>query len=655
MNLTDNVIYDIIKFAAEISPCFFDAHEFYGTVPHKGGVFLKNKQKLFRDGFLPVRSFITPAIKLLYAVIASPILIHAGESIIREEKLYEWLRSDSGDFAFWISSIAVFLVIATISLITTKLSIGIGSVGILSVLAHGVHYFKLELRGEPFFPWDIFQINEATNIVSDITIEFTDEIWQAIIYTSALLFGAILIDIFFRYPRSAKYYFRLAAGVVTIVSLYFFTTGVIWNTYLMSKHGIQLVLFDEVNSYDTGGFLVTFLQNAENMIVDPPEDYNSKNISDITDGYENQDGKTPNIICIMSEAFVNPDQWTSIGFSEEITPVIESVSDKCLTGNVLTPSYGGGTSISEYEVLTGNSASFLPQGSVPYMQYVTSKTDSYASFLKELGYSTVAIHPYTPSFWCRNKAYPLMGFDKFLSQDDFENPEKPRYYISDMDLTEKIISEYEAAKDNGPFFAFCVSMQNHASYTGSDYGGNLVELDNGDYSGFDESILGSLRSYATGAQLADEALGVLIDYLEKEESDTVILFFGDHQPYIGPVDLNDLGLTSPDYSNAMNLKLTYSTPYIIWNNFGAETADTADLSMYQLLPYMTEKLGLARPAYFEYLSDMRNTLSGRTNLVALNPDGTPVADMTSEQNTAVKNHWLVQYDMMFGKKYVKLW
>lgn len=622
---------------------------------HKGGVILENKKGLFGVGFLPVRSFITPIIKLLYAIIASPILIHAGESIIREEELYEWLRSDSGDFAFWISSVAVFFIIVTLSLITTKLSVGVGITGILSVLVHGVHYFKLELRGEPFFPWDVFQIKEATDIVSDVKIEFTDEVWQAIIYAAVLLVGAVIIDIFFRYPGTAKYYFRLAAGAVSVVILYFFTTGVIWNTALMKEHGIQLILFDEVKSYDTGGFLVTFLQNAENMIVETPEDYNSANIETIAEGYEGEDGKTPNIICIMSEAFVNPDQWTSIGFADEVTPFIESVSDKCLTGKVLTPSYGGGTSISEYEVLTGNSASFLPQGSVPYMQYVTTKTNSYASFLKELGYTTVAIHPYTASFWCRNKAYPLMGFDKFLSQDDFENPVKPRYYISDMDLTEKIISEYEAAKDEGPFFAFCVSMQNHASYTGSDYGGNLMELDGGDYSAFDESIIGAIRSYATGAHLADEALGALVSYFEEDGSDTVILFFGDHQPHIGQVDLSDLGLTFPDNSNAMNLKLTYTTPYLIWNNFGVELTDTADFSMYQLLPYMTEKLGLARPAYFAYLSDMRDTLAGRTTLVALDPDGTPVADLTEAQSAAVKNHWLLQYDNMFGRKYASLW
>ena len=616
---------------------------------------LKPKKGLFGVSWLPVRSYLTPLIKLLYAIIAAPLFIYMGETIVRQKDLYEWLRADNGDFAFWMTSIAAIIVIEIISLVSTKLSVGVGITGALTILCHGVHYFKLQLRGEPFYPWDIFQIKEATDIVSDIKIEFTNELKLSILYTVLIILGAVIIDIFLRYSTSAKYFFRLGAGVILTVCLYMFVTGVIWNTALMNEHNIQLILFDEKTSYNKGGFFITFMQNMENMMIEAPAEYNEGNIDSITDGYSNTDGKNPNIICIMSEAFVYPDQWKNINFTEEITPNLNSIRDSSLTGMVLTPSYGGGTSISEYEVLTGNCASFLPQGSVPYMQYVTTKTDSYASFLKGLGYSTVAIHPYEADFWCRNKAYPLMGFDKFLSQDDFEDPVRPRYYISDMDLTKKIISEYEAAKDDGPFFAFCVSMQNHASYWGGDYGGNTVTLADGDYSQISDDVLGSIRSYATGAKMADEALGALIDYFENSDEETVIIFFGDHQPHLGQVNLTTLGLTSYDNSEALNAKLNYTTPYIIWNNFGVTDNSTADFSMYQLLPYATEKLGLSRPAYFEYLSDAREVLAGHTPLVALNGDGSPVKEKSAEQEKLASDHWLVQYDAMFGRNYGKLW
>lgn len=617
----------------------------------------KEKAGLLGVPWLPFRSWLTPILKMLYALIVSPMIVYVGERIIRGNDLQLWLRTDNGDFAFWMTTVAVFIVICTFSLITTKMSLGVGIVGAVSVVAHSVHYFKLEMRGDPFFPWDIFQMKEAADIVSDVKIEFTDDLWSGIFYVVAFIIGAVLIDIFFRYPKIAKYPFRLAAGVLTGVALCFFTTGVIWNAPLMAEHGITLVTWDEAGSYDKGGFFVTFMQNAENMIVEEPAGYTEDAVTSIADGFSGTDGKKPNVICIMSEAFADPDQWTKLKFDRDITPVLDSLKEDSLTGMVLTPSYGGGTSISEYEVLTGNCASYLPQGTVPYMQYVNEKTDSYASFLKELGYSTVAIHPYKPDFWSRDKAYPLMGFDKFISMDDFKNPTTYRWqkYISDMDMTEMIISEYESAKDDGPFFAFCVSMQNHASYAGSDYGDDSIRLV-GDYPVLSDDVKGAVESFATGAHLADEALGALVEYFENEDSDTVIIFFGDHQPHVGAVELSDLGLTSLDNPAELNTKLNYSTPYVIWNNFDDDiSAETADFSMYQLLPYATEKLGLARPAYFEYLSEVRGTLAGNTPTVALLPDGTPVPQMSEEMGKVSAGHWLVQYDMMFGSKYASLW
>lgn len=621
---------------------------------------MKNKGSL--NGIMfPFRTYATPFIKLLYAVIVSPLLIYLGEKIIRMDELYDWLRSDNGDFAFWLSSVSVFFAIVIISLVTTKLSVGVGLVGAASVVAHAVHYFKLDLRGEPFFPWDVFQYKEAANIMGDVNIEFTGEIWSAIIYVVLMLIGAVAIDILFRYPPQIKYLFRLGSGIVTAGFLYMYTTGVIWNAPLMNKHGINLILFDEVNSYDKGGFFVTFMQNAENMVIKAPELYSREAISEIADKYEAKDGSTPNIICIMNEAFVNPEEYKNLKFDREITPVLNSLTDSYLHGMVLTPSYGGGTSISEYEVLTGNCASFLPEGTVPYMQYVRTKTDCYTSYLKNLGYTTVAIHPYEADFWCRNKAYMLMGFDKFLSQDDFDDCDYPRgRYISDMDLTKKIIAEYEAAQDDGPFFAFCVSMQNHASYAGYDYGDNIVKLAGGEgfdevYAQLDDDIIGSICSYATGAHLADEALGALIDYFSNSDEDTVIIFFGDHQPYLGAVDLSLIGLTSEENSEAENRKLMYTTPYVIWNNFGVTDYSSEDFSMYELMPYMTEKLGLSRPAYFEFLSEARETLAGHTKLIALDGEGSPTPAMTPAQQKIADEHWLLQYDLMFGKNYADIW
>lgn len=62
---------------------------------------------------------------------------------------------------------------------------------------------------------------------------------------------------------------------------------------------------------------------------------------------------------------------------------------------------------------------FLPNGSIPYQQYIKSRTPSLAGYLKSLGYATYAQHPYQASGWNRDKVYPLLGFDNLDFMEDY--------------------------------------------------------------------------------------------------------------------------------------------------------------------------------------------------------------------------------------------
>ena len=50
--------------------------------------------------------------------------------------------------------------------------------------------------------------------------------------------------------------------------------------------------------------------------------------------------------------------------------IFDSIDKNVTHGSLHMPTYGGGTARSEYEVLTGNSITFLPSGCVPYELYV---------------------------------------------------------------------------------------------------------------------------------------------------------------------------------------------------------------------------------------------------------------------------------------------
>ncbi len=83
---------------------------------------------------------------------------------------------------------------------------------------------------------------------------------------------------------------------------------------------------------------------------------------------------------------------------------------------MLVSVFGGGTSNSEYEFLTGNSVSSLPLNGNAYTQFVKHKVPSLASQLKQQGYDTLASHPYKHTDGTEIRVYPLLGFDNFLDE-----------------------------------------------------------------------------------------------------------------------------------------------------------------------------------------------------------------------------------------------
>ena len=88
--------------------------------------------------------------------------------------------------------------------------------------------------------------------------------------------------------------------------------------------------------------------------------------------------------------------------TKDFMPYIRSLLDgapNTISGHLYVSVLGGNTANSEFEYLTGDSMAFLPSGSIPYQQYLNKYALSIVSHMKELGYSTTAMHPYNASGW----------------------------------------------------------------------------------------------------------------------------------------------------------------------------------------------------------------------------------------------------------------
>jgi phosphoglycerol transferase MdoB-like AlkP superfamily enzyme len=82
--------------------------------------------------------------------------------------------------------------------------------------------------------------------------------------------------------------------------------------------------------------------------------------------------------------------------------------------------------------------------------------------LNRHGYRSVAIHPNAAAFWNRARAYPALGFSRFVDGASFAKDRIVGLFTSDAALTDRVLDEL--ADDGPPQFVFAISMENHGPF-----------------------------------------------------------------------------------------------------------------------------------------------------------------------------------------------
>lgn len=545
---------------------------------------------------------------------------------------------------------------------------------ILGIIAYGagtVTYFKLEMRGEPLLPWDFQQLGDFMGVAGNVKLSVQPHmIVVAIIFLLCLAVSIILPSPY----RGMKRRGLIVRLVFTIIGAVL-SLGIFFGIYMSKDVCASFNIYEDMwmqdRYYRNYSIVTGFLTNLRVMQFEAPEGYSKEAVYErldqveedlpdeplYEDSYAAENTKdavqTPNIIYVMNESFWDVSRLEGITFDRDLTPNLKRLGQQGASGYVYSPSFGGGTCDVEFEVLTGFSLEHLPAGSKPYQQYVTDETPSLAQFLKQEGYSTVAIHGYYERMWSRNTAYPRLGLDDFISIEDMTDPDKRRGFVSDMEMTQQIIEQYESRKDDGPVFIHAVTMQNHTTYDESKYPEDeLVKVV--EHPGLSEKTLSPLRDFATGVYEADAALGALTDYFSQVEEPTIIVFWGDHfNPFGDGYEIYEkTGFIEKGDTSSPAL---HQTDLLIWSNYSDVHTDLGTVGAYEVSPVMMDLYGLKKPIYFDYLLEQMSVYRARTRGVTVLPDGSFSEELTQEQETWYKDHWLLQYDQMFGKNFTAQW
>jgi phosphoglycerol transferase MdoB-like AlkP superfamily enzyme len=127
--------------------------------------------------------------------------------------------------------------------------------------------------------------------------------------------------------------------------------------------------------------VLAFLDSIGRLWISKPDTYSDERLEELEETYLAQEVATvqslPNIIVVMNESLCDLEEFEKFAATETVEPNLYSLRGKANTlyGYVQVPVFGGGTSSSEFEFLTGvNSRTFF--SGAPYQYMITRATQA---------------------------------------------------------------------------------------------------------------------------------------------------------------------------------------------------------------------------------------------------------------------------------------
>jgi len=430
-----------------------------------------------------------------------------------------------------------------------------------------INEFKILFRDEPFKATDITLITETANMLENYVLSVSPKI---VLLTVIMILSMILV---FKKIRSGKIRPLIRIGGI-LISIAVFTGmwfGVYSNYTIFSETKILGNQYREADVFANKGLVFSFLSSFSGVKYEKPKGYSTKKAEEILSEYKTEnDEKLPNVIAIMSEAFFDPQLAENIEFLPGLNPLDEynKLKEDSLSGSIFVPGFAGGTAQTEFEFISGANITLIdPSMPTIYKNHIKSSAYNLASAFKDKGFETLAIHPGHAWFYNRQNVYKSLEFDNSIFMEDLpKDVEKINFYISDEVTKNLIIENYKKHLEKNPgkgYFNFTVTIQNHGPYKESEPKIRRIKRPEG----LTDTEYNILENYLENLHDASMLLCDLTEYLNTIDTPTVVVFFGDHLPYLDPEykDYEAIGYSLKNNDRDTFIR-QHSTPYIIWGN-----------------------------------------------------------------------------------------
>ena len=413
-----------------------------------------------------------------------------------------------------------------------------------------------------------------------------------------------------KYKRKVKFRYDLILVIVGVVAF----AGI---TQLALEKRVLSNYFGNIAfAYEDYGYPYCLAVTIFDTGISCPRDYSEQEIRRIETTEDNlpatKEEDHPNIIFIQLESFFDPELVNYLNLSEDPIPNFRKLMKEYTSGYYKVPSVGAGTANTEFESITGMSLHYFGPGEYPYKSILKETTCESAPYvLKNLGYTTHAIHNNEANFYGRRSIFPNLGFDTFTSAEYMpeEEDKNPLGWTKDEVLTDEILKCLDSSE--GPDYIYTISVQGHGAYPEEE----LLDDPEITVSGAaTEEKNTQWEYYVNQIHEMDNFVKELTDALADYPEDVVLVMYGDHLP--------TMGLTVEDLNN----KYLFQTEYVMWDNFGLEKKDV-NLAAYQMAAEVMDRVGIHEGTVFRYHQARRNTRNYQVDLETL------------------------QYDLLYGERY----
>lgn len=520
-----------------------------------------------------------------------------------------------------------------------------------------VNYIKILYTNEPIYFSDINFLKKVGSLselaFGNISFKLVMNIFCIFLFYIIFLVGIIIVNHKFDLEmKSKKTRILIIIIDILLVILLFFPNTYLKNLYLK-------VFFNTDNYLDYDSYINNITYYLRNGMINgmygkylndrfsEPKDYNEEVLNNILSNTEytssTELGK-PNIIVVLAESFFDINQLEEVKFDKQITSNFNNLKKEGKLINLVSPTYGGMSENVAFELFTGGSMNYFPKGYIPIMSLYSDKSKkerkSIINVLNDNGYDSKIV--FGKDDYNSEKALRQMGFKEYQELVDTMGKSN----INDNVVIGNIIHKFESKENNERLFYAVETYEGHMPYSANkykDYDINIVESNLSE----EENI--TLRSYSQAIYNMDKELYRLYNYIKDYKEPTIILFLGDHLPFLytsnGKNVINELNYFNTD-DELLNYYRKYNTQCLLLANFDISNIEFPEYSGVDLLlPYIINKMDIENIDYYEWLNTTREDLTASNRYISLDKNGNRF--YTNELNNEMKNTYDLKNKMQY--------